>query len=69
MACTSGATVARTTIGVALLGLAGAWNGGNVGPVAEEIADDMDVSLGEVGLLSGTFFFASAVLGLSPIRI
>jgi predicted MFS family arabinose efflux permease len=64
VASTSGATVARTTIGVALLGLAGAWNGGNVGPVAEEIADDMDVSLGEVGLLSGTFFFASAVLGL-----
>jgi DHA1 family inner membrane transport protein len=49
---------------VGLVGLAGAWNGGNVGPVAEEIADDLDISLGVVGVLSGTFFFASMVLGL-----
>jgi predicted MFS family arabinose efflux permease len=54
----------RTTLAVALLGLSGAWNAGNVGPVADEIASDLDVSLGVVGLLSGTFFLGASVLGL-----
>jgi predicted MFS family arabinose efflux permease len=54
----------RTTVAVGLLALSGAWNGGNVGPVADEIARDFDVSLGVVGLLSGTFFLGASVVGL-----
>lgn len=55
---------ARVTVAVALIGLAGAWNAGNVGPVASEIASEFDVSLGVVGLLSGTFLLGSLALGL-----
>jgi predicted MFS family arabinose efflux permease len=54
----------RTTVAVGLLGLSGAWNGGNVGPVASEIAAEFDVSLAVVGLLSGTLFLGASALGL-----
>jgi predicted MFS family arabinose efflux permease len=54
----------RVAVAVALLGLSGAWNAGNVGPVADEIAHDLDVSLAAVGLLAGTFFLGSCVVGL-----
>ena len=54
----------RVTVAVALLGLSGAWNAGNVGPVASEIAREFDVSLAVVGLLAGTFFLGSTVIGL-----
>jgi MFS transporter, DHA1 family, inner membrane transport protein len=47
-----------------LLGLSSAWNAGNVGPVADEIASDLDVSLAGVGLLAGTFFLGFCVVGL-----
>jgi len=41
-----------------LLAVAAAWNGGNVGAIVAPLADEFSVSLGEVGLASGTFFFA-----------
>jgi cyanate permease len=44
-----------------LVGLGGAWNGGNVGPVARTLAGEFGVSLAAVGLLSGTVFFAAIV--------
>ncbi len=58
------AAPARVALAVALLGLSTAWNGGNVGPVAAQIADKFDVSLAVVGLLSGTFFLGSVIVGL-----
>lgn len=54
----------RTTVAIGLLGLSGAWNGGNVGPVASEIASEFDVSLAVVGLLSGTLFLGASAAGL-----
>ena len=45
-----------------LVGFAAAWNGGNVGAIVASLADEFSVSLGEVGLASGTFFFAGIVL-------
>ncbi|MFA9401196.1 MAG: hypothetical protein ACERKT_08825, partial [Acidobacteriota bacterium] len=54
----------RVYIAVALIGLGGAWNAGTVGPVASEIAAEFDISLGMVGILSGTLFLGSAVVGL-----
>ena len=54
----------RTTVAVGLLGLSAAWNGGNVGPVASEIAAEFDVSLAVIGLLSGTLFLGACVAGL-----
>jgi MFS family permease len=53
---------ARARTGVFLIGLAAAWNGGNVGPVVAPLADEFDASLSEIGLLSGTFFFAGIVV-------
>lgn len=46
----------RTRATAFLIGLGAAWNAGNVGPVVDEIASDFDVTLGEVGLMSGTLF-------------
>jgi len=54
----------RVILAVGLLGLSGAWNAGNVGPVASEIAAEFDISLAVVGLLAGTFFLGSCVIGL-----
>ena len=54
----------RVTVAVALVGLSSAWNGGNVGPVASELADEFDVSLAVVGVLSGTLFLGAVVVGL-----
>jgi len=39
------------------------WNCGNVGPVVGSLAEDFDIGLGEVGLLSGAFFFAGSAVG------
>ncbi len=64
MSSNSGRLGARLVLAVALIGLSGAWNAGNVGPVASEIAADFDVSLAVIGLLSGTLFLGSAVIGL-----
>ncbi|MCB0857476.1 MAG: MFS transporter [Solirubrobacterales bacterium] len=54
----------RISIAVALLALSGAWNAGNVGPVASQLASEFDVSLAVVGALSGTLFFGANVIGL-----
>ena len=39
-----------------LIGLGAAWNAGNVGPFVTQIAAEYDVTLGQVGLLSGSVF-------------
>src|SRR5262249_40470665 len=39
------------------------WNSGNVGPVVSSLVSEFDLKLGEVGLLSGTFFFGGAAAG------
>jgi predicted MFS family arabinose efflux permease len=55
---------ARRSIGVFVLAAAiTGWNCGNVGPVVGPLMREFDISLGEVGLLSGTFFFAGAAAG------
>ena len=54
----------RVTLAVVLVGVSSAWNGGNVGPVVSEIADEFDVSLAVVGLLAGTLFLGSCLVGL-----
>lgn len=51
----------RATAAAFLLALAAAWNGGNVGAIVAQLGDEFSVSLGEVGLASGTFFFAGIV--------
>jgi predicted MFS family arabinose efflux permease len=54
----------RRSIGVFVLALAiTGWNGGNVGPVVGSLTNDFDIGLGEVGLLSGAFFFAGSAAG------
>ena len=55
---------ARRSIGVFVLAAAiTGWNCGNVGPVVGPLTQDFDIGLGEVGLLSGTFFFAGSAVG------
>jgi MFS family permease len=49
---------------MAMLGFATAWNAGNIGPVASELAAEFDTSLAAIGLLSGTVYFLAAVLGI-----
>ena len=39
------------------------WNCGNVGPVVGSLQQEFDIGLGEVGLLSGAFFFAGSAVG------
>ena len=39
-----------------LIGLGAAWNAGNVGPFVTQISAEYDVTLGQVGLLSGSVF-------------
>jgi len=63
-ASAGGRPAPRVVAAVALVGLSGAWNGGNVGPVASEIGAEFDLSLAVVGLLSGTIFMGSMVFGL-----
>lgn len=60
---TSAATL-RVSAAVFLIGLSAAWNAGNVGPVASEMAREFDLSLGVVGILSGTLFLGSTIIGL-----
>jgi predicted MFS family arabinose efflux permease len=55
---------ARRSIGVFVLALAiTGWNCGNVGPVVGQLTKEFDIGLGEVGLISGTFFFAGSAVG------
>ena len=60
----AGAGSFRITLAVALVGLSGAWNAGNVGPVASELASEFDVSLAIIGVLAGTLYLGSVILGL-----
>src|SRR5262249_5219860 len=54
----------RRGIGVFVLAAAiTGWNCGNVGPVVGSLTRDFDIGLGEVGLLSGAFFFAGSAAG------
>ena len=46
------------------MGLSAAWSAGNVGPVVSEIADEFSVSLAVVGILAGTLFLGSLLVGL-----
>ena len=39
------------------------WNCGNVGPVVGSLQREFDIGLGEVGLLSGAYFFAGSAVG------
>ena len=39
------------------------WNCGNVGPVVGSLTREFDIGLGEVGLLSGAYFFAGSAVG------
>jgi predicted MFS family arabinose efflux permease len=39
------------------------WNCGNVGPVVGSLQREFDIGLGEVGFLSGAFFFAGSAVG------
>lgn len=39
------------------------WNCGNVGPVVGSLTREFDIGLGEVGLLSGAYFFAGSAAG------
>ena len=60
----------HATAAALLFGAAVAWSGGIVGPVVDAIADEFDVSLTEVGLLSGTVFFGGigiAMLIAAPV--
>lgn len=52
---------------VAIVFLAGAglsWGAGNMGPIVSELSREIGVSLGAVGILAGTLFFAAMVLGI-----
>jgi DHA1 family inner membrane transport protein len=39
------------------------WNCGNVGPVVGSLQREFDIGLGEVGLISGAYFFAGSAVG------
>jgi MFS family permease len=55
---------ARRIIGVFVLAAAVVgWNCGNVGPVVGSLQREFDIGLGEVGLLSGAFFFGGSAVG------
>jgi predicted MFS family arabinose efflux permease len=55
---------ARRSIGVFVIALAiTGWNCGNVGPVVGSLTREFDIGLGEVGLISGAFFFAGSAAG------
>lgn len=48
--------MSRDRATVFLIGLGAAWNAGNVGPVVSQIAGEFGVTLGQVGLMSGSIF-------------
>src|SRR5215472_4942822 len=51
-----------------LLGVGVGWGAGNIGPVVGPLTEQFGVSLGAVGLLSGTVYFA-AVLVATPLVV
>jgi YNFM family putative membrane transporter len=48
--------MSRDRATVFLIGLGSAWNAGNVGPVVSQIASEFGLTLGQVGLMSGSIF-------------
>ena len=52
----------RELVGFVLFGAAIAWNVGCVGPVATALGAELQVSLGTVGVLTGTTFFVGVVV-------
>jgi len=50
---------------ISLLGVAAAWNAGNVAPVASDISSAFDMSLVTYGLLTGTSFFIGNIIALA----
>jgi predicted MFS family arabinose efflux permease len=55
---------ARRSIGVFVLAAAiTGWNCGNVGPVVGSLTQEFGFTLGEIGFLSGAFFFAGSAVG------
>lgn len=54
--------------GPVLLGLALGWGAGNIGPVVAALVRRFDVSLAEVGLLSGTVYFGAVMLA-TPLAV
>jgi predicted MFS family arabinose efflux permease len=54
----------RRSIGVFVIALAiTGWNCGNVGPVVGSLTREFDIGLGEVGVITGAFFFAGSAAG------
>jgi MFS family permease len=60
----AGAPFPHARAAALLFGIAIAWSGGIVGPVVNPISAEFDVSLTEVGLLSGTVFFGGIGLAM-----
>ena len=50
---------------ISLLGVAAAWNAGNVAPVASDISSAFNISLVTYGLLTGTSFFIGCIIALA----
>lgn len=57
--------IRRDAIAIALLSMGCSWGAGNVGPVVPELSRDFGLSLGAVGVLSGTLFFIGVLAGLA----
>ena len=55
----------RDGVAVFLLGAGTAFGAGNVSPVVPELAQDFDLSLTGVGLISGTIYYIGVSLGLA----
>ncbi len=55
----------RDTTAIALLSMGTSWGAGNVGPVVPDLESDFDLSLGSIGVLSGTIFYIGVLIGLA----
>jgi DHA1 family inner membrane transport protein len=55
----------RDVAAVALLSMGTSWGAGNVGPVVPDLESDFDLSLGSIGVLSGTIFYVGVLIGLA----
>lgn len=57
-------TAAAPVAGAVVSAAAASWAAGNIGPISAELAAEFDVSLGAVGLLSGTLFLGTSIVVL-----
>jgi DHA1 family inner membrane transport protein len=55
----------RDVAAIALLSMGTSWGAGNVGPVVPDLEGDFDLSLGSIGVLSGTIFYVGVLIGLA----